>query len=147
MIEVLLVVIVLLLLILPGLFVAGLRRHVVPDLSLPLPSFAAPENTAGRTERSRRDDIARHREETTAIERRSSEVAKLLSAAKTAFGKFSSTLDGVKKRLEQASKTMDDMAKRSRVIERQLRHVQELPVPEAQMLFAGDHNEPVREEA
>ena len=40
---------------------------------------------------------------------------------------FGDVLDGVKKKLEQASKTMDDAAVRSRAIERKLRQVEELP--------------------
>ena len=62
-----------------------------------------------------------------AIQKRSSEVWKLLGAVKTDFGKFGDILTGVKKKLEQASQTMDDAARRSRAIERQLRVVEELP--------------------
>ena len=64
---------------------------------------------------------------TLAIERRSSEVWRLLGAVKTEFGKFGELLAGVKKKLDQASHTMDDAARRSRAIERKLRTVAELP--------------------
>lgn len=64
---------------------------------------------------------------TLAIERRSSEVWRLLGAVKTEFGKFGDILAGVKKKLDQASHTMDDAARRSRAIERQLREVEALP--------------------
>ncbi len=64
---------------------------------------------------------------TLAIERRSSEVWRLLGAVKTDFGKFGELLAGVKKKLDQASHTMDDAARRSRAIERKLRTVAELP--------------------
>lgn len=64
---------------------------------------------------------------TLAIQERSSEVWKLLGAVKTEFGKFGDTLDGVNKKLAQASKTMDDAARRSRAIERKLRDVEEIP--------------------
>ena len=64
---------------------------------------------------------------TLAIQKRSSEVWKLLGAVKTDFGKFGEILANVKKKLEQASQTMDDAARRSRAIERKLRVVQELP--------------------
>ena len=78
---------------------------------------------------------------TLAIQKRSSEVWKLLGAVKTEFGKFGETLDGVKRKLEQASNTMDEAAKRSRVIERRLREVQQLPSGEAQMLLISGNGE------
>jgi DNA recombination protein RmuC len=64
---------------------------------------------------------------TLAIQKRSSEVWKLLGAVKSEFGKFGDILTGVKKKLDQASQTMDDAARRSRAIERKLRVVEELP--------------------
>jgi len=64
---------------------------------------------------------------TLAIQRRSSEVWRLLGAVKTEFGKFGDILAGVKKKLDQASHTMDDAARRSRAIERRLREVEALP--------------------
>jgi DNA recombination protein RmuC len=73
---------------------------------------------------------------TLAIRQRSDEVWKLLSGVKTEFGKFGDLLDGVKRKLEQASNSMDDVAQRSRAIERKLRNVQELPATEAQPLLA-----------
>jgi DNA recombination protein RmuC len=76
---------------------------------------------------------------TVAIQQRSSEVWQLLGAVKTEFGKFGSVLDGVKKKLDQASHTMDNAAKRSRAIERKLRRVQELPPPAAPRLLGGNH--------
>ena len=72
---------------------------------------------------------------TLAIQKRSSEVWKLLGAVKTDFGKFGDILAGVKKKLEQASQTMDDAARRSRAIERKLRGVQELPLDDAGVLL------------
>lgn len=78
---------------------------------------------------------------TLAIQKRSSEVWKLLGAVKTQFGKFGDVLDGVRKRLEQASSSMDGAAKRSRAIERQLRSVQELPPDEAGMLLGESRPE------
>lgn len=73
---------------------------------------------------------------TLAIQQRSSEVWNLLGAVKTQFGKFGTLLDGVKKRLEQASSTMDGAARQSRAIERQLREVQELPPEQARLLLS-----------
>ncbi len=75
---------------------------------------------------------------TLAIQKRSSEVWQLLGAVKTDFGKFGDILAGVKKKLEQASHTMDDAARRSRAIERKLRVVQELPVDEAGLLLTDE---------
>jgi len=72
---------------------------------------------------------------TLAIQQRSSEVWKLLGAVKTEFGKFGDILDGVKKKLDQASSTMDDAARRSRAIERKLRKVEELPAGESELLL------------
>jgi DNA recombination protein RmuC len=76
---------------------------------------------------------------TVAIQQRSSEVWQLLGTVKTEFGKFGSVLDGVKKKLDQASHTMDNAAKRSRAIERKLRRVQELPPPETPRLLGGNN--------
>jgi DNA recombination protein RmuC len=64
---------------------------------------------------------------TLAIEKRSSEVWTLLGAVKTEFGKFGTLLDGVKKKLDSASKTMEEAAVRTRAIERKLRSVECLP--------------------
>lgn len=68
---------------------------------------------------------------TLAIEKRSSEVWKVLGAVKAEFGKFGDLLDGLKKKLDQASNTIDDAARKSRTIQRKLRDVQELPAAEA----------------
>jgi DNA recombination protein RmuC len=62
-----------------------------------------------------------------AIQKRSSEVWKLLGAVKGQFGKFGDLLDGVQKKLEQASTQLDSAAKASRTIERSLRGVEALP--------------------
>jgi DNA recombination protein RmuC len=70
-----------------------------------------------------------------AIEMRSSEVWKVLGAVKNDFGKFGDMLDGVKKKLEQASNTIDDASRKSKTIERKLRDVEELPAGEADSLL------------
>ncbi len=72
---------------------------------------------------------------TLAIEKRSSEVWNVLGAVKTEFGKFGTVLDGVKKKLDSASKGMDAAAVRSRAIERKLRDVEKLPDDEAEPLL------------
>ncbi len=75
---------------------------------------------------------------TLAIQQRSSEVWKVLGAVKTEFGKFGDLLDGVKKKLDQASNTLDDTARKSRTISAKLRSVQELPAQEAGTLLNLD---------
>jgi DNA recombination protein RmuC len=69
------------------------------------------------------------------IQKRSSEVWQLLKVIKAEFGKFGDLLDGVKKKLDQASNTMEDAARKSRTIERRLEKVQELPVADADILL------------
>jgi DNA recombination protein RmuC len=72
---------------------------------------------------------------TLAIEQRSSEVWQVLGAVKAEFGKFGDVLDGVKKKLEQASNSIDDAGVRSRAIERKLRGVEALPAQPEQGLL------------
>lgn len=67
---------------------------------------------------------------TLAIEKRSSEVWKILSGVKKEFEKFGDVLDKTQKKLQEASNIIDEAAKSSRKIERQLKDVQELPTPE-----------------
>ena len=64
---------------------------------------------------------------TLAIEKRSSEVWELLGAVKTQFSKFGDVLAKTKKKLQEASNTIDQAEVRTRVIERKLNKVQELP--------------------
>ncbi len=64
---------------------------------------------------------------TLAIEKRSSEVWALLGAVKTEFANFGGILDKTRKKLQEASNTIESAAVRSRAIERKLRDVQALP--------------------
>lgn len=64
---------------------------------------------------------------TLAIEKRSSEVWELLGVVKTEFGKFGDLLDKTKKKLVEATNTIDSASQKSRTIERKLRKVQESP--------------------
>jgi DNA recombination protein RmuC len=68
---------------------------------------------------------------TLAIEKRSSEVWEILGAVKTEFSKFGIVLEKTKKKLMEATNTIDQAGVRTRAIERQLRKVQELPQEEA----------------
>lgn len=72
---------------------------------------------------------------TLAIEKRSSEVWKILSAVKTEFGKFGGVLEKVQEKLTQASKTIDAAGVRSRAIERKLRKVEALPEKESPVML------------
>ena len=64
---------------------------------------------------------------TLAIQKRSSEVWNLLAVVKTEFGKFGEALSGVKEKLDQAARKIEDVDVRSRAITRKLRDVEELP--------------------
>ena len=64
---------------------------------------------------------------TLAIERRSSEVWELLGTVKTEFGRFGDVLAKTKKKLQEASTSIDKAEVRTRAIERKLRKVQEIP--------------------
>lgn len=72
---------------------------------------------------------------TLAIEKRSSEVWQILGAVKTEFGNFGTVLEKTKKKLEEATNTIDKAGVRTRAIERKLRTVQELPQDQAQALI------------
>ena len=75
---------------------------------------------------------------TLAIQKRSSEVWKLLGAIKTQFGSFSNLLDNVQKKLEGASKEMEKASQKSRTIEKRLTKVEELPQSESTALLSGE---------
>ncbi len=72
---------------------------------------------------------------TLAIEKRSSEVWSLLGAVKTEFGRFGDLLDKTQKKLQEASNTIEDAARKSRKIERKLKEVQVLSPQEAEKLI------------
>jgi DNA recombination protein RmuC len=72
---------------------------------------------------------------TLAIQKRSSEVWKLLGAVKKQFGQFTGILEKVEKKLHEASSNIGDASKKSRTIESRLRSVEELPTGEAERLL------------
>ncbi len=85
---------------------------------------------------------------TLAIEKRSSEVWAVLGAVKAEFGKFGEALEVTRKKLEQATKSIESAGVRTRQIERKLKGVEALPVVEAQArLGALEELEAVDEEA
>jgi DNA recombination protein RmuC len=64
---------------------------------------------------------------TLALEQRSAEVWEVLGAVKTEFGKFGEVLAKTKKKLEEASSTIEQAEVRTRAMSRQLRSVEALP--------------------
>jgi DNA recombination protein RmuC len=72
---------------------------------------------------------------TLAIEKRSSEVWELLGTVKTQFGKFGEVLAKTKKKLQEASNTIDQAEVRTRVITRKLNKVEELPKADSAKLM------------
>jgi DNA recombination protein RmuC len=64
---------------------------------------------------------------TLAIEKRSAEVWNLLGAVRTEFSKFGAILEKTRKKLVEAGNHIDQAATRTRVIERRLRDVQDIP--------------------
>ncbi len=68
---------------------------------------------------------------TLALERRASEVWRVLGAVKTEFGKFGDVLARVKSQTETVLKTIDSAHTRSRVMDRVLRQVESLPEHQA----------------
>ncbi len=74
---------------------------------------------------------------TLALEKRSEEVREVLGAVKTEFARFGDVLAKTKKKLDDASKTIDDAQRRTRAMERSLREVEALPEDRAQALLPG----------
>jgi len=75
---------------------------------------------------------------TLVIEKRSSEVWKLLSIVKTEFSKFGDILDSTQRKLDLASKSIGDASRKTRTIERKLQDVHELPLDEKQVDLLGE---------
>jgi DNA recombination protein RmuC len=75
---------------------------------------------------------------TLAIEQRSTEVWRVLGAVKAEFLKFGEILAKTKKKLDEASNTIDDAGRKSTTIARKLRDVEALPDAEADRLLTGE---------
>lgn len=67
---------------------------------------------------------------TFAIQKRTSEVWELLNEVKTEFGRFGDILDKTRKKLQEASHSIDSASTKSRTIERKLNKMQTLSEPE-----------------
>ncbi|MBI2305711.1 MAG: DNA recombination protein RmuC [Rhodocyclales bacterium] len=81
---------------------------------------------------------------TLAIEQRSSEVWAVLGAVKSEFGKFGEALSHTKKKLQEASNSIDKAEVRTRAVTKKLKAVEALPAVEAAALLGAD-DEPVAE--
>lgn len=78
---------------------------------------------------------------TLAIEKRSSEVWAVLGAVKTEFGKFGDALAHTKKKLQEATNSIDKAEVRTRAVSRKLKSVEALPSGEALALLGADGGE------
>ena len=74
---------------------------------------------------------------TLALERRSAEVWEVLGAVKTEFSNFGDVLAKTKKKLAEASNTIELAERRTRVMARELRDVEALPDARAQAVLPG----------
>ena len=74
---------------------------------------------------------------TLALEKRSAEVWQVLGAVKTEFGKFGDVLAKTRKKLEEATSTIDAAEVRTRAMARQLKQVEALPETRAQQLLGA----------
>lgn len=75
---------------------------------------------------------------TLAIEKRSSDVWKILGAVKSEFNKFGDALGAVEKKLTEASTKLGNVRTRSNVLTRKLRNVEELPETESEKALKVD---------
>lgn len=78
---------------------------------------------------------------TLALEKRSAEVWEVLGAVKTEFGKFGDVLAKTKKKLDEASSSIEMAERRSRVMARELRSVEALPEAQARERLPGSPDE------
>lgn len=73
---------------------------------------------------------------TLAIQKRSSEVWQVLSAAKSEFKKYGEVWDKLGKQLQTAQNTVAEAGRRTRAVERQLQTVETIELPESAKLLA-----------
>ena len=74
---------------------------------------------------------------TLALEQRSAEVWEVLGAVKTEFGKFGDVLARTRKKLEEATNTIDQAQTRTNVMTRRLKSVEALPDARVLQLLPG----------
>jgi DNA recombination protein RmuC len=78
---------------------------------------------------------------TLAIQKRSSEVWEVLGAVKTEFGRYADILVKVQKKLQEANNTVETGLTRTRVIQRKLKNIEELPAGAMEVSIALDVEE------
>jgi len=71
-----------------------------------------------------------------AIQQRTREIQDLLGAVKGEFGRFGEALDKVRKKIDEAGSSIDQVSVRRRAIERKLRDVESLPAPGTQGMLS-----------
>jgi DNA recombination protein RmuC len=76
--------------------------------------------------------------QTLAIEKRSSEVWRVLAAVKSEFGKFESVLAKVKRQLDTAASTIESTGVRTRAMARTLRSVEGLPPSQVDEILGSE---------
>lgn len=76
--------------------------------------------------------------QTLAIQKRSSEVWALLGTVKTQFKSFGESLERTKKKLQEASQTLEETTKHSQTLVKKLKEVEALPDPEMQIVLEQD---------
>jgi DNA recombination protein RmuC len=74
---------------------------------------------------------------TLAIEKSASDVWKVLSAAKTEFGKYSGVMDTLARQLETAQKTVSQAGTRTRAVNKALSKVEDLELPSSSADILG----------
>ncbi len=72
---------------------------------------------------------------TLAIQKRSSEVWRVLEAVKSEFGKYGTMLDQVQRKLHEASNTIEKVTARQRAVDRKLRAVESISDGEAEAIL------------
>ena len=72
---------------------------------------------------------------TLAIEKRSAEVWKLLSAVRTEFSKFAELIEKLKRQLNTISNTLEQTDKRTKIMEKKLKDVEKLPDEEVEKIL------------
>lgn len=83
---------------------------------------------------------------TLAIEKRTSEVWQLLGIVKSEFTKFGDILDKTNKKLLEISSTMELASRKSRTIERKLKKVEALPVPDENEFYGNELSQGINSE-
>ena len=70
-----------------------------------------------------------------AIEKRTSEVWKILGAVRNEFGKYNDVVDRLAKQLSTAAKSVESLGIRTRAMDRKLRDVEKLPDATTEILL------------